>query len=299
LHILLSLSSMPLSVHSLDSSIAGTSVSFWSTYNVSSYAYDSGVPSTIVSDMEGFLKPIITFLRQNNSVVYCQYYPDGDTYSIMTKLTDGSTTYFYMYGQQVQAIEYDENTLQLFVVGVDWHNVLNLLQLNVDSGQVDGLLTLTGLGVIKEGISTYCPVGHILFLVNQDSQLRYSIARIDTQQKQILSNVMYSIDISDIMWDYSSETLYAWTSLGTNFTQNLVTLDTQSGKVLRTISTVQPYASHGGSAFDIKNKMVYTSMLNEQSFPSWISVNVNTGETKVVVEGDGSGGFPLSLVCTS
>jgi len=237
--------------------------------------------------------------EKKNAVVYFGTDDLGNSVVIVEQLSDGKILGNWTFDQYLAAVEYDENTAQLFFIGMDqsFKNEV-LLELNIDTGELTTVQSFPPLGWIERGISTYCPNGHILFLVIRNSQNKYSIVRIDTQNKVILSNVLYQVEITDIVWDFSTATMYAWTGPG-DFTHNLVTLDIQNGNVLSTISSVQPYVSHGGSAYDMTKKVVYTSMLNATTFrmvPSWITVDITSGTTMQMELEDG---FPVSLVYTS
>jgi len=273
----------------------------WQNFQLNSYDANSG-NSVLISQFGSGLhvSPGLAYVPEKNAVVVLSTDSDENSVVTIVQLTDGSILGNWTFPYYFAVFEFDEKTSQLFFLGMDdsWKNYV-LYQLNMESGTLMNLQTFPDAGFVMRGTSTYCPISHTLFIVIRSSNNKYAISRIDTQNKVILGTVTFGVTVSDIIWEYSSETMYAWTSLKGDFTWNFVTLDLQNGNVNQQIASVNPYISHGASVIDRTTNTVTTTMLNTTRLPmpaAWMTVDINSGKVSEVTL---SAGFPVSLVCTT
>jgi len=106
------------------------------------------------------------------------------------------------------------------------------------------------------------------------------LIRIDTQQNQVLSKTVVNDSIEIILWDYTTATMYAWVA-SEEYAGELITLNITSGEREKTIVSFPNLSANGGSAvIDLKNRLVYSSLLDmtrSATKPVWVVVDLTTG----------------------
>lgn len=156
------------------------------------------------------------------------------------------------------AVEYDVATKQAFVMASIIKqsdashsslalNPVELYAVDTQQGELTKVLPI--VGIVQEGISTYCPKGpaisllgplssqspgHIFFATLQTNGLTPNLIRIDTLNKKLLSNITLADDVMQLLWDHTTATMYAWTA-DSRSAGILVTIDIETGRRVQTI----------------------------------------------------------------
>jgi len=212
---------------------------------------------------------------------------------------EGNVTFHEIYRDAILSKPaYDTQTKQFFIISYNPSVNTNYLdELYPNTGQLVQLLKISG--IVNVDISSYSSSQHIFYLVIliPDGD-RNALIQVDTQAKKLLSTVVVEDAIEILLWDDTSQLLYAWVADET-YAGVLVILDLQTGKRAKTIVQFDNFSANGGTAvIDESAKMIYASLVdisNGGLEPVWATVDITTGKY-TTQHTDPSIGFPINLV---
>jgi len=251
----------------------------------------SGLPSGIgnLTTVGGILPQSMAYMKHQGMVVFLSV---GSEDYITTVYLNGTVKDHFSTPLVLDNIAYDYSTKEVIVNAYDTTESKNWVIQWVPPSTVVRLVEVPG--IVQVGISTYCPNGHIFFLTLQVDGSENALVRVDVENKKVLPSVMVPDAIEIIMWDYTTATMWAWVA-SENYAGELVQIDIESGKRVKTIVSYSWLSANGGTAtFDVKTKVVYSSLINIQNGqqPTWVVVDTKTGKATTAAT---SNGFPVNL----
>jgi len=260
-----------------------------------------GTPTTIaiLTDVGDIITQSSVFIPGIDSMLFLSMGLSGDDWSATVVNSSGSILFHRGYPDEVLVnAAYDKDTNQYFITTYNIRQEKDFVaSLDLNNGNLTYLVPVPDAVQVAE--STYNPKDHIFFLTTEDNNGVDNLVSIDTQNKKILSTVTLEDSIEILMWDYLSDTMYAWIS-EKNHTGTLVTIDIETGKRLKTFVSL-PYRVDGGTAvLDVNSKIVYASLLDldipkNSITPIWVVVDVVSGQYTTKPTSP-QRGFPINLV---
>ena len=200
-------------------------------------------------------------------------------------------------------VQFDTSSHKTWVTGFDASKQLNTIyELNVTTWALDPAVELKWNDanntpmVVELGRSTFCPVGHVIFLTVRDDSADsgQALVRVDVNQRKLLSVVPLSDYVQMMMWDDRTATLYAWSApdVPNQFEKTgavLATVDPSTGARLRTIANFSAdklsASAFGGanSILDAGSNSICASLVNqsdsssETGVPTFVAVELGSG----------------------
>jgi hypothetical protein len=234
----------------------------------------------------------------NSGLLFLSIGNEGNEFATIINMK-GNVTFHESYRDAVLTnAAYDTQTKQFFINSYNSTVSTNYLaELYTNTGQLVQLLKISG--IVQVDISSYSSSQHIFYLTLQTPDgAGNALIQVDTQAKKLLSTVVVEDAIEILLWDDTSQLLYAWVADET-YAGVLVILDLQTGKRAKTIVQFDNFSANGGTAvIDESAKMIYASLVdisNGDLEPVWATVDLTTGKS-TTKHTDPSIGFPINIV---
>jgi hypothetical protein len=174
-----------------------------------------GAPTQVkeMANVGGILPGCIVHLPQQDAVILCSLGETlGGLISVVSTKTGELLNHWGYDKILVDNIAHDESTNTTWINGFDEDKQLN----SIYKLELDGTLTSTvelPKMIVETGRSAYCQKGHVFFLTLRDDDVESGIAliRVDMQAKKLIgAKVPLQDDLTIIMWDSTTATMYAW-----------------------------------------------------------------------------------------
>jgi hypothetical protein len=174
-----------------------------------------GAPTQVkeMANVGGVLPGCIVYLPQQDAVILCSLSNTlGGLISVVSVKTGKLLNHWDYKGILVDNIAHDESTNTTWINGFDENKQLNSIYKLESDGTLTSTVELPKM-IVETGRSTYCQKGHVFFLTLRDDDTESGIAliRVDMHAKKLIgTKVPLEDDLTIIMWNSKTATMYAW-----------------------------------------------------------------------------------------
>jgi len=278
--------------------IVAADLSTFEDFSYCSFTVDGTATKVTNLTTVGGILPDTAAAIPNYGLLFLSISNGGNEFATIINM-EGNVTFHESFRDAVLTnAAYDIQTKQYFINSYNSTVSTNYLaELYPQTGQLVQLLKISG--IVQVDISSYSSSQHIFYLTLQTPDgAGNALIQVDTQAKKLLSTVVVEDAIEILLWDDTSQLLYAWVADET-YAGVLVILDLQTGKRAKTIVQFDNFSANGGTAvIDESAKMIYASLVdisNGDLEPVWATVDLTTGKS-TTKHTDPSIGFPINLV---
>jgi len=196
---------------------------------------------------------------------------------------------------RIKTLALDERTQELFLAAEPRSSFTAYVYNITARGQFTPLGSLPGF--IRQGASTFCPIGRILFVLQETDDPGYNkLVRFDVVQRRVVNVVTLQDRVGPISWDYATTTFYAFARTPQEDAMILATYDLASGNRSSVIVKLGDFDTNGVAAYDRAAIVFYSSFYTQDGKrdPFWVHIRVKTG-TASTTPLSSKVGWPIGL----
>jgi len=231
-----------------------------------------------VTNVGGALPGTLAYVPSLPAAQFLTIDPSGETSIVTINSSNDHVIQNLKSSLVVSNLAYDFNLKSTVVEAhVSSNGTDAVYSMAANSSTLQPLLTLEKVK-IEVCISTYCPVGHIFFLLQMTNGINDKMLRVDVVNKKVLSEVQLQEAVEVLMWDYQHAVMYAWVATSV-YAAELISLNITSGSRIKSFASFKTLSANGGaSTMDMVSGKVYASLLGGSGFadPFYVTVDLTS-----------------------